>query len=294
MPYAAQRFTQVALSRTHHDAMAERFCARGSAALFAYEFLRFGLKMAWACQFAGLMLALIIGTWLWYPPSAALARYDVLTLAAIATQALMLWTRLETWDEARVIAIFHIVGTIMEIFKTAMGSWIYPEASVLRIGGVPLFTGFMYACVGSFMMRAWHLFDFRFDRHPRVWALGVLSVAIYANFFTHHFVPDFRAALFVGAIALLSPATIYYRVWRVHRRMPLLLAAALAAFFIWFAENIGTFAAAWVYPNQRGSWALVPFAKYGAWFLLMIISYTLVVAFKGETKAMDQPMRRVA
>src|SRR3546814_1856982 len=49
--------------------------------------------------------------------------------------------RMETWAEARVILMFHVVGTAMELFKTSVGSWIYPEASVLRLGGVPLFTG---------------------------------------------------------------------------------------------------------------------------------------------------------
>jgi len=36
----------------------------------------------------------------------------------------------------------------------------------LRIMGVPLFSGFMYACVGSYMARVWRIFDFRFDRFP--------------------------------------------------------------------------------------------------------------------------------
>jgi uncharacterized membrane protein YoaT (DUF817 family) len=263
--------------------LAVRVCAHGPLAQLCYEFVRFGLKMAWACVFAGLMLALIVGTWLWYPKSAAVARYDVITVAACAIQAGLLWAKLETWDEARVIAVFHVVGTLMEVFKTAVGSWVYPEAGVLRIGGVPLFTGFMYACIGSFMVRAWHLFDFRFERHPPVVALGLLSVAIYGNFYTHHFIADVRAILFVGAFVLLGPATIHYQVWQVHRRMPLLLAAVLAAMFIWIAENIGTFAAAWVYPHQRHGWGLVPVSKFGAWFLLMIISYTLVLMLKGDS-----------
>src|SRR3546814_3089959 len=36
--------------------------------------------------------------------------------------------RLETPKEALVILIFHFVGTVMELFKTAAGSWQYPEA----------------------------------------------------------------------------------------------------------------------------------------------------------------------
>ena len=69
--------------------------------------------------------------------------------------------------EAKVILMFHAVGTVMEIFKTSAGSWIYPEANLLRIGGVPLFTGFMYAAVGSYLARVWRLFDFRFRAHRR-------------------------------------------------------------------------------------------------------------------------------
>ncbi|MCX5511850.1 DUF817 family protein, partial [Pseudomonas sp. BJa3] len=48
------------------------------------------------------------------------------------------------------------------------------------------------------------------------------------------------------------------------------------ALFIWFAENIGTFANAWRYPNQSQGWELVSIAKLGSWFLLMIISYVMV------------------
>jgi uncharacterized membrane protein YoaT (DUF817 family) len=115
----------------------------------AYEFVRFGIKQAWACLFGGLMVALILATSRWYPAGAALTRYDFMFLAALAIQAAMLAFRLETIEEAKIILIFHIVGTAMEYFKTGVGSWVYPEASLFRIGGVPLFSGFMYASIGS-------------------------------------------------------------------------------------------------------------------------------------------------
>lgn len=245
---------------------------------FAYEFARFGVKQGWACLFGGAMLALLIGTHLFYPRDAWLARYDFLVIAAVTIQILMLSFRLETWEEAQVIFVFHAVGTAMEIFKTSVGSWVYPEASVLRIGGVPLFTGFMYAAVGSYIARCWRLFDFRFRHHPPMWALAMLAVAIYVNFFTHHYVWDARPLLFAATFVLFARTWVYFKVWRVHRRMPLLLGFLLVALFIWFAENIGTFTAAWMYPHQRAGWALVPAAKLGAWFLLMIISYALVAA----------------
>lgn len=262
--------------------------ARGPVAHFAYEFVRFGVKQAWACLFGALLLGLLIATHYFYPKGAALARYDFLVIAAVLIQIAMLAFRLETIEEAKIILIFHAVGTVMEIFKTSVGSWIYPEVSLLRIGGVPLFTGFMYASIGSYIARCWRLFDFRFTRHPPVWALGLLSAAIYLNFFAHHYVWDLRPVLFVAAIALIGPCSIYYRIWKRHRHMPLLLGLFLVAAFIWLAENIGTFTAAWAYPNQKHGWELVSTGKLGSWFLLMLISYTLVAwlnrptAMKGD------------
>ena len=93
----------------------------------------------------------------------------------------------------------------MEIFKTQAGSWIYPEPNFFRIGGVPLFSGFMYACIGSYLCRAWRLFDFEFSHHPPRLGLAVLSVAIYVNFFSHHSIVDLRWLLFAWAGWLFVP-----------------------------------------------------------------------------------------
>ncbi|MGA0602524.1 DUF817 domain-containing protein [Caulobacter sp. KR2-114] len=241
-----------------------------------YEFLLFGLKQAWACLFGGAMLALILGTHFLWPAHAPIARYDFLVVAAVLIQAGMLATRLERWEEAAVIAIFHVVGTIMEIFKTAHGSWIYPEPNLLRIGGVPLFSGFMYACIGSYIARAWRLFDFRFTRWPPAWTPWALAVLSYGNFFTHHWWPDIRLALFAFSALIWWPSWIWFTPDRAPRRMPLLLGLTLVSLFIWLAENLGTFAGAWVYPNQRHGWSLVPIEKMGAWYLLIILSFVLV------------------
>ena len=66
-----------------------------------YEFVRFGIKQAWACLFGALLLALLIGTHWLYPKGASLARYDFLVIAAVAIQAAMLAFRLETLEEAQ-------------------------------------------------------------------------------------------------------------------------------------------------------------------------------------------------
>jgi len=171
---------------------------------FVYEFIRFGVKQAWACLFGGAMVALIVGTALWYPRGAFLARYDFMFLMALAIQAAMLAFKLETLDEAKVILIYHVVGTILEVFKTGVGSWIYPEPSIFHVAGVPLFSGFMYASIGSYIARAWRLFDFRFTHHPPLWSVDLLGLAIYANFFAHHYTNDLRIILFAAAAALLA------------------------------------------------------------------------------------------
>ncbi|WP_244442200.1 MULTISPECIES: DUF817 domain-containing protein [Bradyrhizobium] len=251
--------------------MAQR---RWTAAL--YEFLRFGIKQAWACLFGGIAVALMIGTWRFYPPDAALARYDFLFLSMLAVQLVLLAGRLETWEEARVILIYHVVGTAMELFKTRVGSWIYPEPSIFHIGGVPLFSGFMYSCIGSYICRCWRLFDFRFSQHPRRLGLIALSVAIYVNFFSHHYVIDLRWGLFAWAIWLFGRTSVHFKVWTSHRSMPLLLGLVLVSLFIWFTENIGTFTKTWLYPSQRLGWSMVGIEKLGSWFLLVIVSYTLV------------------
>ncbi len=240
------------------------------------EFVVFGLKQAWACLFGGAMLAAILATRLYYPDQAALTRYDFLFLAAVAIQLAMLAGRLETWEEAKVIAIFHLVGTVMEIFKTAAGSWIYPEENFFRIGGVPLFSGFMYAAVGSYLARISRIFDMRYSRYPPIWATVLLCAAIYVNFFSHHFVWDVRYILFAVTVVLYGRCFVHYRVFRFRHRMPLLLGFVLIAAFIWLAENIGTWSRAWLYPGQEQGWTVVSPAKLGSWTLLMIISFVLV------------------
>ncbi|USA40584.1 DUF817 domain-containing protein [Pelagerythrobacter marinus] len=244
--------------------------------LWAYEFLLFGFKQAWACLFGALLLALLLATHFLYPADAALHRYDFLTLAALAIQLALLAFRLETLREASVILIFHVVGTVMELFKTAAGSWIYPEESLLHIGAVPLFSGFMYAAVGSYIARVWRIFDFRFSHYPPRWATWLLAAGIYINFFAHHWTVDLRYALFAMTGVLFWRTRVHFRNWQVHRWMPLLVGFALVALFIWFAENIATFANAWHYPGQEDGWEMVGLAKLGSWYLLMLISFVLV------------------
>jgi len=97
------------------DEWIAHWAGKQPATAFLYEFVRFGLKQGWACLFGGAMVGLLIATSLWYPRNAPLARYDFLFLAALVIQIAMLTFRLETFEEAKVILIFHIVGTLMEV-----------------------------------------------------------------------------------------------------------------------------------------------------------------------------------
>lgn len=240
------------------------------------EFLVFGIKQAWACLFGGLLLSAIIVTALWWPEGASLARYDFLVIYAVSIQLGLLLTRLERPSEALVILIFHLVGTAMEVFKTQVGSWTYPEANLLRIGGVPLFSGFMYAAVGSYLARVARTHDFRFTHYPRRrWSL-MLAGLIYLNFFTHHYWWDIRLGLFGFCIVIYARTWVHFQVWRWRHKMPLLVGFFLVSLFIWIAENIGTASRAWLYPSQSDGWQLVSPDKLGSWYLLMIISWVLV------------------
>ena len=267
---------------------------RGAWSTALFEFLSFGIKQGWACIFGGLLLALMLGTHLYYPEDAWLSRYDFLVIAAVLIQIVLIATGLESLEEARVILAFHIVGTIMELFKTHAGSWVYPEDSFLRIGGVPLYSGFMYAAVGSYLARVWRLFDFRFDRFPPLWLQALLAAAIYLNFFTHHFTLDIRNGLFVATVLIYGRCVVWFRPDRAYRPMPLIIGFGLVALFIWFAENIGTLARAWSYPGQESAWKLVSPAKFGSWYLLMIISFVLVALIHRHRKGQDaeQPADR--
>lgn len=240
------------------------------------EFAVFVLKQAWACIFGAALLAVIVAVRLWYPDDAALARNDFLTIAAVLIQVGMVVGRLETGRELWVIVMFHLTGTVMELFKTDVGSWAYAAEGMLRIGGVPLFSGFMYAAVGSYMVRVYRLFDLGFTAYPRRWLTAIVAVGIYVNFFTHHFWWDLRWVLLAAVIVLWLPTVMHARVWKRVIRMPLLAVFAGVAFFIYLAENIGTWAGAWLYPDQLDGWQPVSITKLVSWFLLMIISVVLV------------------
>ncbi|HEY2362444.1 MAG TPA: DUF817 domain-containing protein [Candidatus Angelobacter sp.] len=245
-----------------------------------FEFLVFGVKQAAACVFAGSFLFLLaISSHVHIP---GLARYDFLFLSAIAIQIVLVAVRLENWREVAVLSVFHLIGMGLELFKTSpsIRSWSYPEHAFFHIRTVPLYSGFMYASVASYIMQAWRLMQVRLTAFPPFPLAVGLCAAIYANFFTNHYIVDVRWPLAAAVLVLFRRTWVHFTVISKVRRMPLALSFLLIGFFIWVAENIATYFGAWQYPHQKKQWAIVGPTKISSWMLLVIISFIIVAALK--------------
>lgn len=253
-----------------------KFCRR----TVTIDLLHFTQKQAQACIFAGLFFMSVFLV----PRSGILGvpRYDTLLIMALAVQAWMLWSGRETTDELKAITLFHLLGFVLEVFKTSASirSWSYPDFAYTKVLGVPLFAGFMYAAVGSYIIQAWRLLDLRVEHHPPYWMASILAAALYLNFFTHHFIGDYRWYLAAAALGLYARTKLVFRPHRANWRMPLVLGLVLVGFFIWLAENLGTFFGLWAYPHQLGAWATVHIGKWSAWSLLVLMSFIIVIHLK--------------
>lgn len=216
-----------------------------------------------------------------------LPRYDLILVICLAVQWLMVKTNLETRDEVKVISLFHVIGLILEIYKVHSGSWAYPEEGYLKIAGVPLYSGFMYAAVASYITQAWRRFDLSMRPLPPGWLAIGLASAIYLNFFTHHYLYDFRWWLMGAVMAIYSFTKCSFTVNANRYWMPLSVSFLLIGLFIWVAENIATYLGAWKYPDQHTQWTMVHQSKISSWFLLVIISY-IVVAWLKDMKSKDR------
>ncbi len=240
------------------------------------QFFIFLKKQASSALFGGIMLtALIVTKYIDIP---GIYRYDLLFIIAIVTQIILIATKLETWKEVLAIVIFHIFAMIMEIYKTSpmVGSWVYPEASYFAIATVPLFTGFMYSSVGSYIVRAWRINKFHFVNLPSKLLLSLIAIAIYVNFFTNYFTYDVRYILFGLLVIMFWKTKLYANLTTREYQIHPLFAAGLMAVFLWLAEQIGTFARAWVYPDQTLGWKPVSFHMFTSWYMLIVFSFVII------------------
>ena len=235
-------------------------------------------QQALSCLFPGFIFLILALTSL--APKGWVPRYDALLLLCLAMQWVLYRCGMETKDELKVIAVFHGIGLGLEAYKTHLGCWSYPEAAWSKIGGVPLYSGFMYASVASYLCQAWRRFRLELSAWPSPRWTVPLALAIYGNFFTEYLLPDARWLL-LGAVALVFRRTdVSYVVGEARYRMPLLVSFALIGFFLWTAENIATFFGAWQYPDQHGPWRPVSPTKITSWGLLVIVSFVIVAHLK--------------
>ena len=251
----------------------------------------FSYKAASAALFGILLLiAFVLTASMGSTEHWGLFRYDYLLFYALVIQICLLYLKLESWAEAKVIALFHIVAMVMEIFLThpQIASWQYPQPAVFKILTVPLFAGFMYSAVGSFFARSLRLYQVSFERLPSFANMLSLAVLSYINFMSKFFIPDYRAVLFAWSIFIFWKTKINFRLNYHQFQLPMLPVLVLLAFIIWIAENISTFYQIWLYPSQVDAWHMVGWAKLGSWYLLLLLSLVLVLKILGERSSTGQ------
>jgi uncharacterized membrane protein YoaT (DUF817 family) len=247
--------------------------------------LNFGTKAASAALFGLLLLIAFavtapMGSQEYY----GIFRYDYLLFYALSIQVCLIYLKLESWAEAKVIALFHIMAMGMEIFLThpAIASWQYPQPAVFKLLTVPLFAGFMYSAVGSFFARSLRLYKVSFENLPRFANMLCLAVLSYLNFMTKFFIPDYRLVLFAWSIIIFWKTKLYFQLTDSRFKVPMLPILLLLAFLIWIAENISTFYKIWLYPSQVDAWHMVGWGKLGSWYLLLLLSLVLVLKILGK------------
>lgn len=247
--------------------------------------LNFGTKAASAALFGLLLLIAFavtapMGSQEYY----GFFRYDYLLFYALSIQVCLIYLKLESWAEAKVIALFHIMAMGMEIFLThpAIASWQYPQPAVFKLLTVPLFAGFMYSAVGSFFARSLRLYKVSFENLPRFENMLCLAVLSYLNFMTKFFIPDYRLVLFAWSIIIFWKTKLYFQLSDSRFKVPMLPILLLLAFLIWIAENISTFYKIWLYPSQVDAWHMVGWGKLGSWYLLLLLSLVLVLKILGK------------
>ncbi|TFB25107.1 DUF817 domain-containing protein [Filobacillus milosensis] len=245
---------------------------------FIKQLYHFGYQQALSCLFPGLIFITLALTQVVSIPG--IPRYDVILIICLVIQFVMVKTGMETMDELKVITLFHLLGIVLEIYKVHMGSWSYPGESYTKIAGVPLYAGFMYASVLSYMVQAWRRLDLKIKKWPHFFWTFPLGAGIYLNFFTHHFVYDIRWILTVALFVIFAQTIVYFKVNAEWYRMPMSVSFFLIGLFIWIAENISTLLDGYRYPNQGDTWELVHVGKISSWFLLVVVSFIIIAQLK--------------
>jgi uncharacterized membrane protein YoaT (DUF817 family) len=243
------------------------------------QLVRFAWLEARCCLFA---LTVFAGLAVTSVVPLPIARYDALLIYCVLVTVAFRLLRMETTREILVICGFHLIGLAFELVKVPLGSWAYPEPALTKVFGVPLYSGFLYAAVGSYVVAAWRLFDLRVSGY-RAGATAAVAVAVYVNLISHHWLPDLRWPLAALLVAVTWGATVHFTVGARRHRLPLALSFALIGFFLWVAENVATYFGAWSYPHQLQVWRVVDPAKATAWAMLISVTFVVVAAWQART-----------
>ncbi len=178
-------------------------------------------------------------------------------------QWIMYKTGLETKDELKVITVFHLIGLLLEIYKVHFGSWSYPEEAHSKIFGVPLYSGFMYASVASYICQAWR----RLYLQMHYWPKAIFYRAIRSNDLLQFFSRIIFYTIFRWFLALLL-FIVFFRtfvefslrgVTYKNTTGSLLFSLSVSSFGL--QRTSQHFFGAWQYPNQREAWNLVHLSK---------------------------------
>jgi uncharacterized membrane protein YoaT (DUF817 family) len=251
--------------------------ADSTFAVFGRQLFLFGYLQALSCVFPVLIFIFLACSSVVNLP---LPRYDLLLLVFIAAQIVLYKTGMETKHEVLVITLFHMLGIFLEWFKVWQGSWTYPEDAVTKVMGVPLYAGFMYASVGSYICQAWKNLNLSTRYWPPAYLARLAGALIYLNFFANAFVPDMRWYI-AGLLVVIFRRS--YFIFMLNRRqysIHALLSFLLIGCFIWLAENIATYFGAWKYAYQHAGWQMVSWHKITSWSLLVIVSIIIVTELK--------------
>ena len=207
-------------------------------------------------------------------PPLPVARYDLLLVYGVLLTGVGYLLGWESRREVAVVAVCHLLGLAFELVKVHVGSWSSPEPGLTKIVGVPLYGGFMYAAVGSYVCRSWRLLDLTLTGYrPR--ATAVSAIGLYVNFLSHHWLPDLRWLLGGLLLVATTGAWVHFVIGERQYRMPLAVSFVLIGFFLWLAENIATYLGAWRYPYQLDGWEPVSVSKWVSWALLISVTFVI-------------------
>lgn len=259
------------------------------AGMISRQMVRFAWLQARCCAFAVALLGGMAASKL-LPPLPA-ARYDLLLAYGVLLTAVGFLLGWETRREVAVVAVCHLLGLAFELVKVHVGSWNYPEPGLAKIAGVPLYGGFMYAAVGSYVCRSWRLLDLTLTGY-RARSTAALAVGLYVNFLSHHWLPDLRWPLGGLLLVVTTGTWVSYTVGERRHRMPLVLSFALIGFFLWLAENVATYLGAWRYPSQIHGWEPVSVSKWVSWALLISVTFVLCEVGQDAPRSEECPHRR--